>query len=155
MHFLLNGEAVDRSRDCIDNQGMPLKTRITSTSAPAAIGPYAQAVRVGDLVYTSGQVAIDPKTGNLIEGGVTEQTEQVCENLRAVLNEAHLNFTNVLKTTVFLKDMADFGAMNEVYARYFAPEDVVPPARSTVQVAGLPKNALVEIECIAMNDTAR
>ena len=134
---------------------MPLKVRITSTSAPAAIGPYAQAVRVGDLVYTSGQVALDPQTGNLVGGGVTEQTEQVCENLRAVLNEAHLNFTNVLKTTVFLKDMADFGAMNEVYARYFAPEDVVPPARSTVQVAGLPKDALVEIECIAMNDTAR
>lgn len=133
---------------------MPPKARITSTSAPAAIGPYAQAVRVGNLVYTSGQVAINPQTGNLIEGGVTEQTEQVCENLRAVLNETHMNLTNVLKTTVFLKDIADFAAMNAVYARYFAPEDVVPPARSTVQVAGLPKNALVEIECIAMTDSA-
>ena len=133
---------------------MPSKMRITSTSAPAAIGPYAQAVRVGDLVYTSGQVALDPASGNLIEGGVAEQTERVCENLRAVLNETHMNFTNVLKTTVFLKDMADFAAMNEVYARYFAPGDVVPPARSTVQVAGLPKDALVEIECIAMGDTA-
>lgn len=133
---------------------MPSKIRITSTSAPAAIGPYAQAVRVGDLVYTSGQVALDPASGNLIEGGIAEQTERVCENLRAVLNEAHLNLTHVLKTTVFLQDMADFGAMNEVYARYFAPGDVVPPARSTVQVAGLPKDALVEIECIAMGDTA-
>lgn len=134
---------------------MPLKTRITSTSAPAAIGPYAQAVRVGDLVYTSGQVALDPTSGDLIVGGITEQTERVCENLRAVLNEAHLNFTNVVKTTVFLKDMGDFAAMNEVYARHFAPQDVVPPARSTVQVAALPKNALVEIECIAVDEAAR
>ena len=134
---------------------MPSKTRITSTSAPAAIGPYSQAVRVGNLVYTSGQVALDPASGDLIPGGVTEQTERACENLRAVLNEAHLNFTNVVKTTVFLKDMGDFAAMNEVYARYFAPVDVVPPARSTVQVAALPKNALVEIECIAMDEAPR
>ena len=134
---------------------MPTKERITSTSAPAAIGPYAQAVRVGEIVYTSGQVALDPASGDLIAGGVTEQTERVCENLRAVLNEAHLNLAHVIKTTVFLKDMADFAAMNEVYARYFAPGEEVPPARSTVQVAALPKNALVEIECIAMNDAAR
>ncbi len=129
---------------------MPSKTRISSSAAPAAIGPYAQAIRAGDLVYTSGQVALDPATGELMAGGVTEQTERVCENLRAVLNEAHLNLTHVIKTTVFLKDMDDFAAMNAVYARYFAPGDVVPPARSTVQVAALPKNALVEIECIAM-----
>ena len=129
---------------------MPAKTRISSLTAPAAIGPYAQAVRVGDLVYTSGQVALDPATGELIAGGILEQTERVCENLRAVLNEAHLNLTHVLKTTVFLKDMGDFGPMNEVYARFFAEGEVVPPARSTVQVAALPKNALVEIECIAI-----
>ncbi|HLI77696.1 MAG TPA: RidA family protein [Acidobacteriaceae bacterium] len=129
---------------------MPAKTIVSSTAAPAAIGPYAQAVRVGDLVYTSGQVALDPATGNLIEGGVTEQTERVCENLRAVLNAVDLTLTDVIKTTVFLQNMDDFGAMNEVYARHFAPESYVPPARSTVQVARLPKNALVEIECIAM-----
>lgn len=129
---------------------MPQKLIVTSTSAPAAIGPYAQAVRVGDLVYTSGQVALDPATGNLIEGGVTEQTERVCENLRAVLNAVDLTLTDVIKTTVFLQNMDDFAAMNEVYARHFAPESYVPPARSTVQVARLPKNALVEIECIAM-----
>lgn len=129
---------------------MPAKTIVSSTSAPAAIGPYSQAVRVGDLVYTSGQVPIDPATGNLIEGGITEQTERVCENLRAVLNAIDLTLTDVLKTTVFLQNMDDFAAMNEVYARHFAPESYVPPARSTVQVACLPKNALVEIECIAM-----
>lgn len=134
---------------------MPSKSIITSTAAPAAIGPYAQAVRVGDFVYTSGQVALDPKSGELIGGGITEQTERVCENLRAVLNEAHLNLTQVIKTTVFLKDLGDFAAMNDVYGRYFADGDIVPPARSTVQVAALPRNALVEIECIAVADTPR
>lgn len=129
---------------------MPSKTIISSTSAPAAIGPYAQAVRVGDLVYTSGQVALHPESGNLIEGGITEQTQQVCENLRAVLNAVDLTLTDVLKTTVFLQNMDDFAAMNEVYARHFAPDNYVPPARSTVQVAKLPKGGLVEIECIAM-----
>ncbi len=134
---------------------MPQKLIVTSTNAPAAIGPYSQAVRVGDLIYTSGQVALDPATGNLIEGGITEQTERVCENLRAVLNAVDLTLTDVLKTTVFLQNMDDFAAMNEVYARHFAPEMYVPPARSTVQVARLPKNALVEIECIAMAGLAR
>lgn len=129
---------------------MPQKTIVSSTAAPAAIGPYSQAIRVGDLVYTSGQVALDPATGNLIEGGITEQTERVCENLRAVLNAVDLTLTDVLKTTVFLQDMNDFAAMNEVYARHFAPESYVPPARSTIQVAKLPKGGLVEIECIAM-----
>ncbi len=129
---------------------MPNKSIISTTSAPAAIGPYSQAVRIGDLVYTSGQVALDPATGNFLGGDVTAQTERVCDNLRAVLNAAGLNLTQVVKTTVFLKDMADFAAMNEVYARYFAPTDIVPPARSTVQVAALPKDAAVEIECIAL-----
>ncbi len=132
---------------------MPSKSRISTSAAPAAIGPYSQAIRVGDLVYTSGQVALDPATGNFLEGDVTAQTERVCENLRAVLNEAGLNLTHVVKTTVFLKDMADFAAMNEVYARYFAPADIVPPARSTVQVAALPRGAAVEIECIALAGT--
>ncbi len=129
---------------------MPPKTIISSTAAPAAIGPYSQAVRIGGLIYTSGQVALDPATGNLIEGGITEQTERVCENLRAVLNAVDLTLTDVFKTTVFLQNMDDFAAMNEVYARHFAPESYVPPARSTVQVAKLPKGGLVEIECIAV-----
>lgn len=138
-----------------ENQGMPSKSVISTPAAPAAIGPYSQAVRVGDFLYTSGQVALDPASGNFLNGDVTAQTERVCENLRAVLNEAGLTMTHVVKTTVFLKSMGDFAAMNEVYARYFAPPDVVPPARSTVQVAALPKDALVEIECIALANTSR
>jgi 2-iminobutanoate/2-iminopropanoate deaminase len=129
---------------------MAEKLIVSSTAAPAAIGPYAQAVRVGELVFTSGQVALDPASGNLIEGGITEQTEQVCENLRAVLNAVDLTLTDVVKTTVFLQNMDDFAAMNEVYARHFAPDKYVPPARSTIQVAKLPRGGLVEIECIAM-----
>lgn len=127
------------------------KTVVSSTGAPAAIGPYSQAVRVGDLLYTSGQVALDPATGALVEGGITAQTERVIENLRAVLAAAGLDFTHVVKTTVFLKSMGDFAAMNEIYARAFAPAGVVAPARSTVEVARLPKDALVEIECIAQS----
>lgn len=134
---------------------MPTKTIVSTTEAPAAIGPYAQAVRVGDFIYTSGQVALDPGTGNLVEGGITEQTERVCENLRAVLNAVDLTLTDVVKTTVFMQDLGDFGAMNEVYGRHFAPESYVPPARSTVQVAALPKGALVEIECIAVANLQR
>ncbi len=134
---------------------MPSKSVISTPAAPTAIGPYSQAVRVGDFVYTSGQVALDPSSGDFLPGDVTAQTERVCENLRAVLNEAGLTMTHVVKTTVFLKNMGDFAAMNEVYARYFAPSDVVPPARSTVQVAALPKDALVEIECIALVDSSR
>lgn len=125
------------------------KSAIATTNAPAAIGPYSQAVRTGDLVFTSGQVALDPATGQLVGSGIVEQTERVLGNLRAVLEAAGVGFADVVKTTVFLKDMRDFAAMNEIYARAFAAEDVVPPARSTVQVAALPKDALVEIECIA------
>ena len=129
---------------------MPLtKTAVSTAEAPAAIGPYSQAVRVGDTLYTSGQVALDPATGALVAGGIVEQTTRVLENLKAVLAAAGVDFTHVVKTTVFLKSMADFAAMNEIYATYFAPHGTVPPARSTVQVAGLPKDALVEIECIA------
>jgi 2-iminobutanoate/2-iminopropanoate deaminase len=125
------------------------KTMISTSLAPAAIGPYSQAVRVGDLLLTSGQVALDPATGALVAGGIREQTKRVLDNLAAVLEEAGLDMANVVKTTVFLKNMSDFAAMNEVYARYFALEGVVPPARSTVEVARLPKDALVEIEVIA------
>jgi 2-iminobutanoate/2-iminopropanoate deaminase len=122
------------------------KTVIATTSAPAAIGPYSQAIRVGDTLFTSGQIPIDPATGNLVEGAIVEQTTQVFENLKAVLAEAGADFDSVVKTTVFLKNMGDFAAMNEIYAKYFT---VAPPARSTVQVAALPKDSLVEIECVA------
>jgi 2-iminobutanoate/2-iminopropanoate deaminase len=134
-----------------ENHGMSIldKLQISSEDAPSAIGPYSQAVLVGNLVYTSGQVALDPKTGQLIEGGVKEQTVRVLENLKAVLAEAGSDLRHVIKTTVFLKDMGDFAAMNEIYARYLAPLGVVAPARSTVEVARLPKDALVEIEVIA------
>jgi 2-iminobutanoate/2-iminopropanoate deaminase len=125
------------------------KTAICTVDAPIAIGPYAQAIRAGGTLFTSGQVGLDPATGNLVSGGIVEQTTRVLENLKAVLSAAGLDFTNVVKTTVFLKNMADFAAMNEVYARYLAPTGAVPPARSTVQVAALPKDALVEVECIA------
>src|SRR5579875_2453002 len=125
------------------------KQAISTREAPAAIGPYSQAVRIGSFLYTSGQVALDPASGALVTGGVSEQTSRVIENLKAVLAAAGASLAQVVKTTVFLKNMGDFAAMNEVYARYFAAEDVVAPARSTVEVAGLPKDALVEIECIA------
>jgi 2-iminobutanoate/2-iminopropanoate deaminase len=125
------------------------KTAIATKDAPAAIGPYTQAVRSGDLLFTSGQIPLDPATGQMVSGGITEQTERVIANLHGVLSAAGLSFAHVIKTTVFLKDMRDFAAMNEVYARAFAAEGMVAPARSTVQVAALPKDALLEIECIA------
>jgi 2-iminobutanoate/2-iminopropanoate deaminase len=125
------------------------KIRIATSHAPAALGPYSQAVRVGDTVFTSGQVAIDPATGELVAGGIREQTARVLDNLTAVLAEAGLDLTHAVKATVYLKSMGDFAAMNEVYAQYLAPEGVVPPARSTVEVARLPKDALVEIDLIA------
>jgi 2-iminobutanoate/2-iminopropanoate deaminase len=125
------------------------KTMISTSQAPAAIGPYSQAVRVGDTLYTSGQVALDPATGAIVAGGIREQTTRVLDNLTAVLEAAGLDMARVVKTTVFLKNMGDFAVMNEVYARYLAPDGEVPPARSTVEVARLPKDALVEIEVIA------
>jgi 2-iminobutanoate/2-iminopropanoate deaminase len=129
---------------------MPQKIMISTTEAPSAIGPYSQAVRVGDTLYTSGQVALDPATGALVAGGIHEQTVRVLDNLAAVLAQAGLDLAHVVKTTVYLKDMADFTAMNEVYARYLALEGVVRPARSTVEVARLPKDALVEIDAVAV-----
>ena len=128
---------------------MQSKTAIHTEAAPAAIGPYSQAIRVGDMLFTSGQIPTDPKTGEFVAGGIKEQTTQVLENLKAILAQAGIDFTHVVKTTVFLQSMGDFAAMNEVYAKYLAPAGAIPPARSTVQVAALPKNALVEIEVIA------
>jgi 2-iminobutanoate/2-iminopropanoate deaminase len=125
------------------------KSAVSTADAPAAIGPYSQAIRVGDMLFTSGQIPIDPKTGQFVSGGIAEQTTQVLENLKAVLAQAGLDFTHVVKTTVFLQSMGDFAAMNAVHAQYLAPEGAIPPARSTVQVAALPKDALVEIEVIA------
>jgi len=125
------------------------KTAVSTKDAPTAIGPYSQAVRIGNFLYTSGQVALDPATGALVSGGVKEQTARVVENLKAVLAAAGASFAQVVKTTVFLKDMGDFAAMNEIYGRYFAADNAVAPARSTVEVARLPKDALVEIEVIA------
>lgn len=120
---------------------------IKTESAPAAIGPYSQAVRVGNLVFASGQIPIDPKTGEFVAGGVAEQTEQVMRNLAAVLEAAGSGLDRIIKTTVFLADMNDFAAMNEVYGRYFKEN---PPARATVQAARLPRDARVEIEAIAL-----
>lgn len=125
------------------------KTSVSTEAAPAAIGPYSQAVRVGETLYASGQVGLDPVSGQIVEGGVEAQTVRVFENIKAVLAEAGLGFEHVVKTTVFLKNMGDFAAMNAIYAKYLAPEGVVPPARSTIAVAALPKNALVEVEIIA------
>ena len=126
-----------------------LTTAISTSNAPAAIGPYSQAVRIGDFLYSSGQVALDPATGQIVSGGIEAQTTRVLENLKAVLDAAGASLGQVFKTTVFLKDMNDFAAMNAVYGKYFAPEGTVAPARSTVEVARLPKDALVEIEVIA------
>lgn len=131
---------------------LQIKSMISTTEAPAAIGPYSQAVRIGDIVFTSGQVALDPATGTLVAGGIREQTVRVLENLRAVLDAAGLQMSQVVRSTVFLKNMADFAAMNEVYASYLAQAGAVPPARSTVEVARLPKDALVEIELIAVGE---
>lgn len=124
---------------------MPRK-HITATDAPKPIGPYSQAVISGGFLFCSGQVAIDPKTGEVVTGDVTAQTERVMMNLLAVLKEAKMGPENVVKCTVFLRDIADFAKMNEVYAKYLGKE---PPARTTVAVVGLPKNVDVEIDVIA------
>lgn len=125
------------------------KLVIATASAPAAIGPYSQAIRTGDTLYTSGQIPIDPSTGELVAGGIEAQTTRALDNLKAVLAAASLDFTHVVKTTVFLQNLSHFAAMNAIYATYFAPEGVIAPARSTVQVAALPKGSLIEVECIA------
>jgi 2-iminobutanoate/2-iminopropanoate deaminase len=125
------------------------KTAVSTPQAPAAIGPYSQGVRVGNLIYTSGQIAFDPAGGQIVAGGIAEQTARVLENIKAILTAAGTDLAHVVKTVVFLKNMNDFAAMNEVYAKYLAPEGVVKPARSTVEVARLPREVLVEIEVIA------
>ncbi|KAI8087381.1 endoribonuclease L-PSP [Thamnidium elegans] len=123
--------------------------RVHTDSAPAALGPYSQAVKANGLVYTSGQIPILATTGEIVEGGIQEQTKQVLINLTEVLKAAGSDLEKVVKTTVFLKDMNDFVAMNEVYATFFSTHQ---PARSTVQVARLPKDVSVEIECVALTN---
>ena len=123
------------------------KKIVSTEKAPKAIGPYSQAIRTENLLFTAGQVGLDPTTMELVEGGIEAQTRQVLTNLKNILETADSGLKFVVKTTVFLQDMRDFASMNSVYAEYF-PEN--PPARSTVQVAALPKGALVEIECVAL-----
>jgi 2-iminobutanoate/2-iminopropanoate deaminase len=125
-----------------------MKKVISTAAAPPAIGPYSQAVVHGGLAYLSGQIPLDPATGSMVEGGIALQTTRVLENLKAVLEAAGSGLDQVLKTTVYLADMNDFAAMNEVYARYFPPA-AGAPARATVEASRLPRNARVEIDCIS------
>jgi len=125
---------------------MPNKKIIKPAKSPAAVGPYNHAVRVGDLLFCAGQIPIEPANGNLIAGDIKAQTERVLENVKAILDDQGLTFANVVKSTVFMVNLADFTAMNEVYAKYFTKDF---PARSTIQVAALPKGASVEIEVVA------
>jgi 2-iminobutanoate/2-iminopropanoate deaminase len=127
------------------------RERVATAGAPAAIGPYSQAIIAGDLVFASGQIALDPESGQLVGGDVRDQTRRALQNLGAVLLAAHSDLALVVKTTVFLTSMADFAAMNEVYAEFFPGE---PPARSTIAVAELPRSALVEVEAIAIRQPA-
>ena len=115
--------------------------------APAAIGPYSQGILVGDTLYSSGQIAIDPKTGHLIGGTIVNQTERVLDNLGAILSAAGMNYENVVQCTLFLADISDYPTVNEVYSRYF---NEIPPAREAVAVSGLPRGALIEISCVAV-----
>jgi 2-iminobutanoate/2-iminopropanoate deaminase len=126
---------------------LTVKETISTENAPGAIGPYSQAVKAGNMVFCSGQIPIDPKTGEFVSEDIAEQTEQVIKNLAAVLEAAGTNLNNVVKTTVFLADMNDFATMNEVYAKHFSENK---PARATVQAARLPRDARVEIEVIAL-----
>jgi 2-iminobutanoate/2-iminopropanoate deaminase len=124
-----------------------VRERIQTDNAPAAIGPYSQAIRAGEFVFVSGQIAIDPATGQFVGGTVAEQTERVLKNLAAVLKAAGSGLDKIVKTTVFLADMKDFAEMNEIYATFFTD---APPARATVAAAGLPRDAKVEIEAVAL-----
>src|SRR3954469_12483205 len=126
-----------------------MKKIVSTKEAPAAVGPYSQAVRVGQMVFTAGQIPLDPATGQIVSDDIAEQTRQVLNNLTAVLKAENLTFGHIVKTTVFMTDLGQFQAMNEIYANYFTDQ---PPARSTVQVSALPKGARVEIECIAISD---
>jgi 2-iminobutanoate/2-iminopropanoate deaminase len=125
------------------------KTVVSTSSAPKAVGPYSQGIRCGNLVFTAGQAALAHSTQQLISGGIAEQTRRTIENLKAVLEAAGTTLDRVVKANVYLKDMNDFAAMNAVYAEYLAPQGVIAPARTTIEAARLPKDALVEIELIA------
>ncbi|HEU0038177.1 MAG TPA: RidA family protein [Verrucomicrobiae bacterium] len=125
---------------------MPAKTIIKPAKSPAAVGPYNHAVRFGHLLFSAGQIPLEPASGNLVAGDIKAQTERVLQNIQAILDDQQLTFANVVKTTVFLTNLANFAAMNEVYAKYFTSDY---PARSTIQVAALPKGANVEIEFVA------
>jgi 2-iminobutanoate/2-iminopropanoate deaminase len=125
---------------------MATKHIIKPAKSPAAVGPYNHAVRIGELLFTAGQIPLDPATGNLVAGDIKAQTERVLQNLKAILDDQNLNFANVVKSTVFMTNLGDFAAMNEVYAKYFTENF---PARSTIQVSALPKGANVEIEVVA------
>ena len=125
---------------------MATKTIIKPAKSPAAVGPYNHAVRVGEMLFCAGQIPIDPKDGNLIVGDIKAQTDRVLQNVKAILDDQGLTFANVVKSTVFLTDLANFAGMNEIYGKYFTDNF---PARSTIQVAGLPKGAAVEIEVVA------
>ena len=125
----------------------PMKKIISTNEAPAAVGPYSQAVRAGSLVFCAGQIPLDPKSGQIVSGDISAQTRRVLDNITAVLKAENLTFEHIVKTTIFLTDLNDFQAVNEMYGSYFKQQ---PPARSTVQVSALPKGAHVEIEVIAM-----
>ncbi len=124
-----------------------MKKIVSTTEAPAAVGPYSQAVRIGPMLFTAGQIPLDPQSGQIVSEDVAEQTKRVLENLTAVLKAENMNFSNIVKTTVFMTNLADFQTMNDIYAGYFKDS---PPARSTVQVAALPRGAQVEIEVVAV-----
>ena len=124
-----------------------IKTIIKPAKSPAAVGPYNHAVRVGDLLFCAGQIPIEPATGDLVQGDIKVQTERVLQNVKAILDDQQLTFGNVVKSTVFLTNLTDFGGMNEIYAKYFTGDF---PARSTIQVAALPRGACIEIEVIAL-----
>ena len=129
-----------------------MKKVISTPDAPAAIGPYSQAIRAGTMMFCSGQIPLDPKTAQIVSGGIDAQTKRVLENITALLKAEGLTFANIVKTTIFLTDLGDFQTVNEIYGSYFKQD---PPARSTVQVSALPKGANIEIEVIAVADDDR
>jgi 2-iminobutanoate/2-iminopropanoate deaminase len=125
------------------------KQLVFTNEAPAAIGPYSQAIRTGNILFTAGQIGLDPATGQMVHGGIREQTTRVLENLKAILEAAGSGLEKTIKATVYLKNFDDFAAMNAIYGEYLAPEGVAPPARTTIEAARLPKDALIEIELVA------
>ena len=127
-----------------------MKQVIKTDHAPAAVGPYSQAIKLSGLIFTAGQIGLDPETGKMVEGGIEAQTRQVMNNLEAVLKEAGVGMDAIVKTTIFLTDLGNFATVNGIYGEYFSDE---PPARSTVEVAGLPLGAIVEVEAIALTNS--